>query len=418
MIDFHYNLVLQPDGSAQKVLKTLLYNLPAEWEKFGIGVSYNPICWSRQKEGVKFWAVPEERFKNWVCNKLLGLKLFTYRQIVELLNRYRPMILHIHNRCELVDKLLALLSYSPKVICHYHRFFNSPFIPAKAHLLIGVSKAVSNFLRQKSREKGLKIEVETLHNPIPYDLLQYPSTPFRTFPLPNLFFSSFSTPSISHSDLSQSGFPLSLYNSNLSFKDIGSTSDLNSLPANISPFPTDKFKRGQPLKLLFPFGNDSQKGFDRILDFILRLPEKFPFQFYIAGKIKGNLPEPLRRLNPVITGYLSPDNYYRLLREMDLLILPTRREAFSLSLLEGLYFGVRVIISKTGGVPEVVGEDYPLFIPPDPTDKELERKFWEGVTLSPEVLEPYRQKILEQFNPIKVGKKLAEIYTRLVNYPG
>ncbi|HEY2030927.1 MAG TPA: N-acetyl-alpha-D-glucosaminyl L-malate synthase BshA [Myxococcales bacterium] len=54
-----------------------------------------------------------------------------------------------------------------------------------------------------------------------------------------------------------------------------------------------------------------------------------------------------------------------LLRESDLFLLPSAKESFGLAALEALACGVPVVGSRTGGIPDVVGEAGALFEPGD-----------------------------------------------------
>lgn len=109
----------------------------------------------------------EDRLKNRIANKLLGLKLFTYSQLATLIGRERPDLLHVHNRHALVGPLLARLPYRPRVLCHYHRKFGEFVVPAEADGLIAVSQAVREALISAVRPT---VPVEVLHNPVPSGL--------------------------------------------------------------------------------------------------------------------------------------------------------------------------------------------------------------------------------------------------------
>jgi Ran GTPase-activating protein (RanGAP) involved in mRNA processing and transport len=126
MIDFHGDLILNKEGSAQKVIKSFCDNLDIDISC--LSVSYN----SYKEEiinNVKYYTVPENRLKNKIFNKILNLKLFTYDEMIKIMEKEKFDILHFHNRLELVDKLVNRLSYKPKIVCHFHREFNNPIIP-------------------------------------------------------------------------------------------------------------------------------------------------------------------------------------------------------------------------------------------------------------------------------------------------
>lgn len=109
----------------------------------------------------------EDRLKNRIANKLLGLKLFTYSRLAALIERERPDLLHIHNRHALVTSLLARLSYRPRVLCHYHRKFGEFVVPVVADALIAVSGSVRDALIAATHPV---IPVEIVYNPVPAGL--------------------------------------------------------------------------------------------------------------------------------------------------------------------------------------------------------------------------------------------------------
>ncbi|HXE39003.1 MAG TPA: glycosyltransferase family 4 protein [Azonexus sp.] len=106
----------------------------------------------------------EDRLKNRVANKLLGLKLFTYSELAALIKRERPDLLHLHNRHALLAPLLARLDYRPRVLCHYHRKFGEFVVPPQADGLIAVSDAVRVALLAAASPT---MPVTVLHNPVP-----------------------------------------------------------------------------------------------------------------------------------------------------------------------------------------------------------------------------------------------------------
>lgn len=106
----------------------------------------------------------ESLLKNRIMNKLLGLHSFTFSSLVPIIENEHPDVLHIHNRQELVDKLVLRLSYKPAIVVHYHRNFEVPSIPKTADLLLTVSHDTKmHILKQSNTNKSLKV----LYNPLP-----------------------------------------------------------------------------------------------------------------------------------------------------------------------------------------------------------------------------------------------------------
>lgn len=111
----------------------------------------------------------EDRLKNKLLNKMLGLKAFTFSEVASLVNRRRPDLLHIHNRHALVDRLVARLDYRPFVLCHYHRKFESFVVPSRADGLVAVSGAVRDSLIAEAAPKS---PVDVIYNPVPIPLAE------------------------------------------------------------------------------------------------------------------------------------------------------------------------------------------------------------------------------------------------------
>lgn len=123
----------------------------------------------------------ESALKNRLLNKLLGLNAFTFDRLVPIIETERPDVLHVHNRQELVDRLVTRLSYRPAVVVHYHRNFAKPCIPESADLLLAVSDATRQHVIQLS---GTKKRFDVLHNPLSDALLKYaPSQPKNLRPV-------------------------------------------------------------------------------------------------------------------------------------------------------------------------------------------------------------------------------------------
>ena len=92
----------------------------------------------------------------------LRLNKFCFFSLIPIIEEIKPDILHFHNRHDLVDQIVAKLSYRPKVVCIYHQCYNSLFIPATSDLLIGVGKWVIAWIDRKMDPDQ---PMAVLHNP-------------------------------------------------------------------------------------------------------------------------------------------------------------------------------------------------------------------------------------------------------------
>jgi teichuronic acid biosynthesis glycosyltransferase TuaC len=120
-----------------------------------------------------------------------------------------------------------------------------------------------------------------------------------------------------------------------------------------------------PLKgefnLLFPGGTTFRKGGDLTIKALSRVSRQIPtVHLYVAGNVPRN--HLLRRsvvetgLDDYVTftGFLGIPEYRRLLNSVDVLIMPSREEAFGIVFLEAMALGKPVIGGNIGGIPEVI----------------------------------------------------------------
>lgn len=112
----------------------------------------------------------EDRWRNKLLNKILGLGVFTYSGLVRIIEEKRPDVLHFHNRQEQVDAVLKRLSYRPGVVVHYHNHFKQPVEPCSPCTLLFLSQASLDYfkgvmpLNNRHRLLGnpLSLEIMTL----------------------------------------------------------------------------------------------------------------------------------------------------------------------------------------------------------------------------------------------------------------
>ena len=344
MIDFHGDLISQEDGSAQKVIKSFASNL-----------TFNVSCISRSSDGkykesivdkVKYYAIPENRLKNKIANKILNLKVFTYEKMIPIINKEKFDILHFHNRFELVDKLVNNLNYKPKIICHFHREFNHPIIPKSADLILGVSKSLSEYLKQKST---LNKTFDYIHNPIPYDVFNFESK---------------------------------------------------------------KAKQTDKLKLLFAFGENKRKGFEEIIEAVKILENNhIDYELNICG---NKTPLQFDNKKIITHGFLNHTQLYKLMQENNVYLLPSYSEGLPMSILESVYFGMFVIPSKVGGIPEIFGKDYELYC--ELNGKSIVEKIQIVQNYTQQDIEKYnklREYILTKFSAKYLAKELEKKYKEL-----
>ncbi len=291
-IDFHYDMLNHEHGSAQKVIQSFLDNLE-EFAAISISVSKNKNM-KVEKKNVKYYVVAENHLKNRIFNKILGLDVFTYNKMIEIINHDKPEVLHFHNRHNLADKIYSYLVYKPKVVCHYHLNFKKPYIPECCDLILGVSKATQDHIVNVSNTKKRSSYVL---NPISFDL-------------------------------EKCGNYLK--------------------------------QESKKIKLLFGGANNTNKGYNEIIQALYSLEKKnIEYILYICGNTEDINVD--NNLNIEIQGFLSSKDFYKLMKECDILLFPSHFEPFGLTVLEGMYNKIKVLPSCCGGVVEILGESYPYY---------------------------------------------------------
>lgn len=121
-----------------------------------------------EHQGVLTYPFRESRLVNRVLNKMLGLKAFTYGDLVRQINRLRPAVLHFHNRQELVDAVVSRLAYRPAVVVHYHRHFAEPVVPKLVDRLLFISRRTADDIIGKT---GSTQPYSIVFNPLSLEVL-------------------------------------------------------------------------------------------------------------------------------------------------------------------------------------------------------------------------------------------------------
>jgi glycosyltransferase involved in cell wall biosynthesis len=141
-------------------------------------------------------------------------------------------------------------------------------------------------------------------------------------------------------------------------------------------------QKDQNLNLLYAGRIYPEKGIDTLIEAMLKLVHvqgKRNICLSIAGSGSVEYENHLHQLvkqnglteHVVFLGWIPPAGMPELLREFDVLVLPsTWPEPFSRAVLEGMISGLVVVAARTGGTPEVIadGENGLLFIPNNPDD--------------------------------------------------
>ena len=184
-----------------------------------------------------------------------------------------------------------------------------------------------------------------------------------------------------------------------------------------------KYKMSIPPKLLFVGGLGRQKGVDILLQAAnLLIKRGIDFKLEIVGPGKKDFYENLARKFGIIEklrfyGRIERDRLFNFYKEADIFVLPSRADGLNLVCMEALSFGLPVISTLVGGIPEIVDDGVTgLLVKPE--DAFELAKAIEYLIRNPQVAEVMSRRgpeqIKDKFSPDKSVEKLEEIYMDLL----
>jgi len=114
------------------------------------------------------------------------------------------------------------------------------------------------------------------------------------------------------------------------------------------------------------------KGHDVLIRAFEQIADRYPsaeLRIIGDGPLRDEYEALIRDLDlaerVTITGWCSAEEVRSQLQSASVFVFPSRHEGFGLALLEAMAAGLSVIASDVGGVPEVVGTEYELLVPPE-----------------------------------------------------
>jgi len=253
-----------------------------------------------EHQGVLTYPFRESRLVNRVLNKMLGLKAFTYGDLVRLINRLRPAVLHFHNRQELVDAVVSRLAYRPAVVVHYHRHFAEPVVPKLVDRLLFISRRTADDILGKT---GSTQPYSIVFNPLSLEVLGRAGQDLATVPTGN-------------------------------------------------PLPV----------ILFGGGGNPIKGGKELIQAFAALPVGSA-RLILAGrnveKLEG-LPQP----GIEVLGEVPATRFFDLMLSADIVTMPSYDEPFGLIAQEAMLLRKLLVVAGSGGLAEFTGPDCAVVIEP------------------------------------------------------
>lgn len=163
-----------------------------------------------------------------------------------------------------------------------------------------------------------------------------------------------------------------------------------------------------------------RKGQKTLIQAFQRLKKRYPkLQLQLVGR--GPYEAELKKLaqnEPDIHFLGWRDDIPKLLKDSDLFILPSEREAFGLVVLEAMAAGVAVIATETAGARETVLDGKTGLLVP-PSNPEMMAKAIETLILNPAQKRDLERAALErvkkEFTAERMAEKTAEVYRKALS---
>jgi glycosyltransferase involved in cell wall biosynthesis len=175
-------------------------------------------------------------------------------------------------------------------------------------------------------------------------------------------------------------------------------------------------------KIIFSAGTlHNRKGYHILLEALAKIKSTFPdFKLVIAGEgpEHQNLADLRKNLNldhqVLLLG--QRDDIAKLMQSADLFILPSLKEAFGLVILEAMQANLPIIASLVGGIPEILGNNYPFLTEPNNADQLAEKiqKYLNNPGIYSEIISNYPA-ILERFSAQSTALQTEKIYQKTLS---
>jgi glycosyltransferase involved in cell wall biosynthesis len=145
-------------------------------------------------------------------------------------------------------------------------------------------------------------------------------------------------------------------------------------PKTQNAFPLSKNDPDKPFQILTIANLRHTKGIDTLIDAVKLLDEDMNIQLSIIGRLddepdfKNKIIAKIKSLDLNSIKLLGPKNRKEILHWMhksDGFVLPSRKEAFGISLIEAMASGLPVVSTKSGGPEIILSEGWGYLVEPD-----------------------------------------------------
>lgn len=195
----------------------------------------------------------------------------------------------------------------------------------------------------------------------------------------------------------------------------------NGVPVKYVPKPPSAFAKESFCTFLFLGNLQERKGFPDFLQALAKLPKDDPSWRVVAAG-GGDIPHYKKVCEDLniggrirFTGWIGREQTEQLLRETDVLVLPSYEEGLPLVILEALGSGLPVIATPVGAIPEVLEDGRSvLLVPPGDIDTLANRmtKLLQNPLLRQTLSEAGLKAYQEKFTLQRFTEALFSVYRR------
>ena len=347
-IDF-WHTMNDISSSFVTVMHTLAQHLPG-YQTLLVGAGRRRQRY--EQHGLDCVDLCEDRLTNRICNKILGLSVFTYQELIALIERERPAILHFHSRDDLVAAVLARLSYRPRSIFQYHYHFDHVHVARELDLVLCVSHDLAEHVR---RHSAIVPTIQVLPNPLPTWVAG-------------------------------------------------------------EPLPTWTKPGALPL-ILYAGGGYDYKGVLEMLQAAHSLAAQRRARFEFCGVGMEHFSSDHELIS--ISGFITPEQLRTRMAAADLVVMPSRREAFGLLALETMHLRRPLVTSDAGGLPEIADAEVSFPIASAQLDRLDEHlsSVLDTLADAPAMVQTRLERAYQRtlnYLPAALGERLAAIYAELL----
>lgn len=193
-------------------------------------------------------------------------------------------------------------------------------------------------------------------------------------------------------------------------------SRLHVIPLGIEPADEADRREDGPLVVGVASNLEYWKGVDVLIDAAAAMRAPVQLEVFGGGSLAGELERRAHEagVDSRFHGFVA--NARSRLRELDVLVQPSRADNFPLAVLEAMAAGVAVVATRVGGVPElVVGGETGLIV--EPEDPAALAEALDSLAADParrrELGRRGRARVLDEFTPERMANRTVALYRDL-----